>query len=67
MLDLGAELPGASAGPGFASSAFDGVNTGSATYNVPKKLPSTIVINSPQNGAADPILLSSGTEDETHG
>ena len=66
-------LPGASAAL-IRVDVSDGVNTGSATsvpFNVPKKLPSTIVINSPQNGAvrpaADPIYLSGAAYDADDG
>jgi hypothetical protein len=54
--------------------ASDGVNTGSATsvtFNVPKKLPSTIVINTPAIGyaqaAADPVFLSGAAYDADDG
>ena len=66
-------LPGASAAV-IRVDVSDGVNTGSATsvpFSVPKKLPSTIVINSPQNGvvrqAADPIYLSGAAYDADDG
>jgi hypothetical protein len=52
----------------------DGVNTGSATsvaFNVPKKLPSTIVINTPATGAAqpaaNPVYLSGAAYDADDG
>jgi uncharacterized repeat protein (TIGR03803 family) len=52
----------------------DGVNTGSATsvpFSVPKKAPSTIVINSPTTGAiqqaANPVFLTGGAYDADDG
>ncbi|MGD0627803.1 MAG: choice-of-anchor tandem repeat GloVer-containing protein [Terracidiphilus sp.] len=52
----------------------DGVNTGSATsvpFSVPKKAPSTIVINSPATGAiqqaANPVFLTGGAYDADDG
>ena len=52
----------------------DGVNTGSALsapFNVPKKTPSTIVINSPADGytqpAVDPLYLSGAVYDADDG
>lgn len=52
----------------------DGVNTGGATsvpFSVPRRLPSTIVINSPVNGAvqqsANPVYLTGGAYDADDG
>jgi hypothetical protein len=66
-------LPGATAAL-LRIDVSDGVNTGSATsvpFNVPKKLPSTIVINSPVSGAIqpakNPVYLSGAVYDADDG
>jgi uncharacterized repeat protein (TIGR03803 family) len=66
-------LPGAAAAL-VRIDVSDGVNTGSATsapFNVPKKLPSTIVINAPVTGAIqpakNPVYLSGAAYDADDG
>ncbi len=66
-------LPGAAAAL-LRVDVSDGVNTGSATsipFSVPKKLPSTVVINAPLNGAiqpaANPVYLSGAAYDADDG
>ena len=66
-------LPGAAAAL-FRIDVSDGMNTGSATsipFNVPRKLPSAIVIDTPTTGAiqpaVDPIFLSGSAYDADDG
>ena len=66
-------LPGASAAL-IRIDVSDGMNTGSATsapFSVPRKAPSTIVINSPVAGAvqqaANPVYLTGGAYDTDDG
>jgi len=66
-------LPGTSAAL-IRVDVSDGMNTGTATsvpFNVAKKLPSAIVINSPGNGsvrqAANPVYLTGGAFDADDG
>src|ERR1700724_2814462 len=72
VLDLDM-LPGASAAL-IRVDVSDGMNTGTAPpvpFSVPKKLPSTIVINSPLTGAvqqaANPVYLTGGAYDADDG
>jgi hypothetical protein len=67
------KMPGAAAAM-FRIDVSDGVNTGSATsvpFSVPKKAPSTIVINNPVSGAvqpaADPVRLRGAAYDADDG
>jgi uncharacterized repeat protein (TIGR03803 family) len=72
VLDFSA-LPGAAAAL-LRVDVSDGVNTGSATsvvFSVPKKMPSTVVINSPVSGstfaAVNPVSLAGAAYDADDG